>query len=163
MCRTSTLRGTPKLGRPTAPIRRFARLDAEFWSRQARHLLRLAGVAWASAFRASVLVDIRLNQQRLRSRPPTRWPAELRSADRRIACTVEDISRHGAKLRIGAAPLADENVWLVIGESAPIAARVRWRRRDRAGVQFNSSHPWDLDPVLMTAAKTNRPAPRGPR
>jgi hypothetical protein len=76
---------------------------------------------------------------------------------------VEDISKHGAKLRIGAAQIADENAWLVIGDFGPIAVRVVWRRRDRAGVQFNSSQPRDLDLVMMTAAKDNLWQPRRAR
>jgi hypothetical protein len=92
----------------------------------------------------------------------TRWPAELRTPNGAIACTVEDISRHGAKLRIGAAQGADENVLLVIGDFGPVAARVVWRVRGRAGVQFNSSQPWVLD-LVMKAAKDNQWPPRTAR
>jgi PilZ domain len=91
-----------------------------------------------------------------------RWTAELRTSDGRIACTVEDISRHGAKLRIGGAQVADENVCLVIGGFGPVAGRVMWHRRDRAGVQFNSGQPWILD-LVMKAAKDNRWPPRTAR
>jgi hypothetical protein len=89
----------------------------------------------------------------------THWAAELLSIDGRIACTVEDISRHGAKLRIGAAQIADENVCLVVGDFGPVAARMVWRHRDRAGLQFKSSQPWALD-LVMKAAKDNRWPPR---
>jgi hypothetical protein len=154
MCRRSAYQAeTSKIGRPLALTGLFAQLDTEFWSRQARNVLRRAGVAWAATLRGSVLFDIRVNQQRLRGRWATWWPAELRGSGGRIACTVEDISRHGAKLRIGAAQIADENVWLVVGEFGPIAGRVRWRCRDHAGVQFNASQPWGLDLVMMTAAQ----------
>jgi hypothetical protein len=92
----------------------------------------------------------------------TRWAAELRTSNGGIACTVEDISRHGAKLRIGVAQVADENVSLVIGDFGPVAARLVWRVRDRAGVQFKSSQPWVLD-LVMKAAKDNQWPPRGPQ
>jgi hypothetical protein len=78
--------------------------------------------------------------------------------------------RHGTKSRlcwatsIGgiAAQRADENVLLVIGDFEPVAARVVWRLRDPAGVQFNSSQPWVLD-LVMNAAKDNQWPPRGPQ
>src|ERR1700682_390922 len=109
MCRRSAYQAaTPKSGWARALIGPFARLDAEFWGRQMRNVLRLTGVAWATTLRGSVIFDIRLHQQRLRGRWATWCPAELRSSGGRIACTVEDISRHGAKLRIGAAQIADE-------------------------------------------------------
>ena len=98
----------------------------------------------------------------LHRRWATRWTAELHSPDRVIACTVEDISRHGAKLRIGAAQIADENVWLVIRDFGPVAAQVVWRLRDRAGLHFNSSQPWALD-LVMKAAKDNFWSPRTAR
>jgi hypothetical protein len=98
----------------------------------------------------------------LHRRWATRWAAELRTSDGMIACTVEDISRHGAKLRIGAAQISDANVWLVIRDFGPVAARVVWRRRDHAGVQFNSSQPWVLD-LVMKAAKDNFWPPRTAR
>jgi PilZ domain-containing protein len=91
-----------------------------------------------------------------------RWTAELRTSDGLIACTVEDISSHGAKLRIGAAQIADANVWLVIGDFGPIAARVMWRRGNRAGVQFTSSQPWALD-LVMKPDKDNLWPPRKAR
>jgi hypothetical protein len=147
------------MGWPLALIGLFTRLDAEFWSGQLRNFLRLSGVAWAATLRGSVLFDIRLTQQRRRGRRETRWAAELRSSGGRTACTVEDISRHGAKLRIGAAEIADEKVWLVVGDFGPIAGRVRWRHGDRAGVQFNASQPWGLDLAMMTAAKDRPTAP----
>jgi hypothetical protein len=152
MCRHSTHQAAAsKIGQPRPLIGLSARLDAEFLGRQLRNVLRLSGLAWAATLRGSVLFDIRINQLRLRGRWATRWAAELFSSGRRIACTVEDISRHGAKVRIGVAQIADENVWLVIRDFEPIAARVMWRRRDRAGVQFTSSQPRDLDLVIMAA------------
>ena len=99
----------------------------------------------------------------LHRRWATRWTAELRSSNGRIACTVEDISRRGAKLRIGASQIAYDNVWLVIRDFGPIAARVRWRSRDCAGVQFNSNQTSDLDLMMMTAAKDNLWPPRKAR
>jgi hypothetical protein len=92
----------------------------------------------------------------------TRWPAELRTSNGGIACTVEDISRRGAKLRIGTAQITDDNVSIVIGDFGAVAARVVWRLRDRAGVQFNSSQPWVLD-LVMKAAKDNLWPPRTAR
>jgi hypothetical protein len=143
----------PTIGRPLALFGLFPRFDAEFWNEWLRNFLRLSGVAWATTLRGSVLFDIRLNQQRRRRRRATHWAAELCSAGGRAACTVEDISRHGAKLRIGAAQIADETVWLVVGNFGPIAGRVRWRHQDCAGVQFNATQPWGLDLAMMTAAK----------
>jgi hypothetical protein len=84
-----------------------------------------------------------------------RWPAELRTANGGIACTVENVSRHGARLRIGAAQIPDGNVCLVVRDFGPLVAEVVWRRRDRAGVQFKSSQPWALD-LVVKAAKENR-------
>jgi hypothetical protein len=52
--------------------------------------------------------------------------------------------------------------WLVIRDFGPVAARVVWRRRDRAGLHFNSSQPWALD-LLMKAAKDNFWPPRTAR
>jgi hypothetical protein len=154
MCRRSVDQAAaPTVGQPLALIGLLPRLDAEFWSGQLRNFLRLTGVAWATTLKGSVLFDARLNQQRRRGRWETRWAAELRSSAGRTACTVEDISRHGATLRIGAAQIADETVWLVVGDFGPIAGRVTWRHGDRAGVQFNPSQAWGLDLAMMTAAK----------
>src|SRR6266567_1835934 len=103
MCgRSANRAATTKFGPSRALIVLLLRLDAGPWGRQLRNVLRLAGVAWASTLRGSVLFDTRLNQQRLRGRCATWCPAELCSSGGRIACTVEDISRYGAKLRIGA-------------------------------------------------------------
>jgi hypothetical protein len=142
----------PPIGRARALSGHFPWLDMEFWRGRMRGFLRLSGVAWAATLRGSVLVDLRLNEQRRRSRRATDRAAELRSAGGRISCTVEDISRHGAKLKLGTAQIADETVWLVVGDFGPIAGRVRWRHGDRAGMQFNASQPRGLDLAMMTAA-----------
>jgi PilZ domain-containing protein len=95
----------------------------------------------------------------LHRRWPTRWAAELRTSSGGIACTVEDISRYGAKLKIGTEQIADENVSLAIGDFGVVLARLVWRRRDRVGIQFKASQPWALD-LVMRAAKDNYWRPR---
>jgi hypothetical protein len=95
----------------------------------------------------------------LHRRWPTRWAAELRTSSGGIACLVEDISRYGAKLRIGVEQITDENVVLAIGNFGVVHARLVWRRRDRVGIQFKASQPWALD-LVMRAAKDNCWRPR---
>jgi len=98
----------------------------------------------------------------LHRRWATRWAAQLQTSDGRIACTVEDISGRGAKLKIGAQAIADETVGLAIGDLGSVEARLVWRRRDRAGIEFKSSQPWALD-LVTKPAKDNYWPPRTAR
>lgn len=70
------------------------------------------------------------------------WPAEIRRAGHCQPCTVVDISRAGARLRLEKAPDPCEQVWLIIANIGPIAAEVAWRRGADAGLHFFKDQQW---------------------
>lgn len=58
--------------------------------------------------------------------------------ERLIACTVRDLSRRGAKIRVAAEHVLPETFSLVIAahDLRTMTARLCWRRGDLAGVAF---------------------------
>jgi hypothetical protein len=78
-----------------------------------------------------------------------RWPtsvlAVLQTRSRHIPCTIENVSRGGARLIVGHAPIGDEEVTLIVPDFGEISARLAWRRRDRVGVQFAPGQLWVVD------------------
>ncbi|OAS27551.1 pilus assembly protein PilZ [Methylobacterium platani] len=64
-------------------------------------------------------------------------------ADRLVACEVTDVSAAGARLRVPARIVLPESFSLVIAahDLRTVAARLRWRRGDFAGVTFEGPAP----------------------
>jgi len=72
------------------------------------------------------------------------WPAEIKVAGGRAACTVIDVSGAGANLRVSHLP-EQAMVWLLIDKLPPIAASVAWREDGHAGLAFAEEQRWVLD------------------
>ena len=73
------------------------------------------------------------------------WPAELRGAGIRVACTVVDISSVGACLRIDQAPPRSGTLQLVVDGVPPIAATGAWRKDALFGVHFLHEQLWVVE------------------
>jgi hypothetical protein len=71
----------------------------------------------------------------------THVPAQLRTARGLFRCIVEDISVAGAKLHIGAVPVAGTHVFLLLEDYGTFAARVAWRRSEYLGLNFSVRQP----------------------
>ena len=73
------------------------------------------------------------------------WPAAMRGAGVRVACTVIDISSVGACLRLDEAPPGTDTLHLIIGSVPPIPATLAWRRNAFLGVRFVREQSWVLE------------------
>jgi hypothetical protein len=85
----------------------------------------------------------------------TAWYADLHTERRPLPCWIEDVSAHGAKLRVGFIPaqlVVGEPLSVVLPNFDAIAAHIAWRRRDRIGVEFRSSEPWLVELALRKTA-----------
>lgn len=72
----------------------------------------------------------------------TDWPAELRTSDGRLPCTVVDVSSRGARLSLHQAPAEGTRVWLMVETIGNIAAQVIWQRDGQIGIQFTELQSW---------------------
>jgi hypothetical protein len=73
------------------------------------------------------------------------WPAELRSAEGHIPCTVIDISRNGACLRLENPSPNTTTLYLIIRSYAPIPAAPAWRKNAFLGLRFLREQPWVME------------------
>ena len=64
------------------------------------------------------------------------WPTTLVEGDLRRACTIVDVSRMGARLRVAPPPPPRTRVTLVDERVGALEATVMWSRGDLAGVEF---------------------------
>jgi hypothetical protein len=54
---------------------------------------------------------------------------------------LEDISVAGARLNVGATPVPDTHVFLLLDDYGTITARIAWRRDALLGLNFSVRHP----------------------
>jgi hypothetical protein len=94
---------------------------------------------------------VRPGKTALHRRWATAWAAQLQSRGGSVRCLVEDVSAHGARLRVSAAVDAavDEPASLAFARHTPIPVRIAWHRDDWIGVQFATPQPWLVDLVVQ--------------
>ena len=80
-------------------------------------------------------------RNRRTKRLPIHWPTVLVSGDSRQACTIVDVSRGGAKVRVVAPVTPGTHITLLDERVGTIEATVKWRRGDMAGVAFSEPSP----------------------
>ena len=86
----------------------------------------------------------------------TKWPAKLQTGLAQTPCTVVNVSVAGARLRVFHAPAEGSVVFLFIGNSRVIIARVVWRHDDLVGLRFAEGQPWILN--VIPTAKLGQPS-----
>lgn len=74
-------------------------------------------------------------------RLPIYWPTTLVEGDLRRGCTIVDVSRLGARLRIPSPPPPRTHVMLVDERVGALEATVMWSKGDHAGVEFLAPAP----------------------
>ena len=125
-------------------------------------LSRIAGVGAGVMGACTVLVlaahVIGVRRGRNRRRVPRHavdLPARLRSGTAETGTRLIDISRHGAKLRLGPEfePAGLKGVTIVLGDRR-IGATVQWRDRHHVGVQFLKSLPDEVVTPILTMSET---------
>jgi hypothetical protein len=94
---------------------------------------------------------VRQGKSALHRRWSTAWMAHLHVISSSIGCVVEDISAHGARLRVAAGvdATAGEQASLAFAKHAAIPVRIAWHRDDWIGVQFSTPQPWLVDMVVQ--------------
>ena len=71
------------------------------------------------------------------------WPAELRTNGAKTThCTVVDVSRDGANLRVESPLNGDAPLWLIVENVGPVAAHVAWQEQGRVGLCFLEKQEW---------------------
>jgi hypothetical protein len=70
------------------------------------------------------------------------WPAEVRCGDKRLPCTIIDISSAGAQIQTDRLPDQTGRLWLVLDRAGPIPAVLAWRRNGRLGLRFLREQHW---------------------
>ena len=80
-------------------------------------------------------------RNRRSKRLPIHWPTMLVEGDVRRACTVVDVSRIGARLRLASPPPPRTPVMLIDERVGTIEGIVTWSRGDQAGVEFLQPAP----------------------
>lgn len=85
-------------------------------------------------------------RNRRSKRLPIYWPTTLVEGDLRRSCTIADLSRLGARLRVVTPPPPRTRVMLIDERVGALEATVMWSRGDEAGVEF-------LPPAPAVAAR----------
>src|SRR5215813_5076891 len=80
-------------------------------------------------------------RNRRTKRFPIHWPTVLVDGDSRQPCTIVEVSRGGAKVRITALVKPGAPITLLDGRVGTLEATVIWRRGDLAGVAFPRPRP----------------------
>ena len=70
------------------------------------------------------------------------WPGQIRGAGKTAECTVVDVSRRGAKLRVDDVPEDVAELWLAIEARGMIPASIVWRGRNQIGLAFHEDQAW---------------------
>jgi len=71
------------------------------------------------------------------------WPAELRTNGAKTThCTVVDVSRDGANLRVESPLNGEAPLWLIVENVGPVAAHVAWQEQGRVGLCFLEKQEW---------------------
>jgi hypothetical protein len=103
---------------------------------------------------------VRQGKSALDRRWSTAWMAQLHVIGSSSRCLVEDVSAHGARLRVAAGVDAavDEQASLAFAKHAAIPVRIAWRRDDWIGVQFSTPQPWLVDMVVQATERHDWPS-----
>lgn len=71
------------------------------------------------------------------------WAAEVKLQDGpRRPCTILDISKTGARVRLDSVPATLGPVWLLVDDIGPISGTLVWRRRGSIGIRFREDQYW---------------------
>ena len=94
--------------------------------------------------------EAQAKEQRRHVRKRVLWVARLETKDGPLSCTILNVSRSGAKLRVAAPNLQHQSVKLVMETYGALSAEIVWQNADKMGIRF-SADPAEVAKILGDA------------